>query len=72
MAEESIGGPNLDQLLTAKEVASRLRVTIRTLYRRIEDSGFPLPIRLGPNCVRWNETEVQQWIDRRRELNIAA
>lgn len=53
----------LDQLLTAKEVMARLRFAHRTLYRKIEEEGFPAPIRFNVNCVRWRERDVAAWVE---------
>nr|WP_240906426.1 AlpA family phage regulatory protein [Komagataeibacter xylinus] len=58
--------PALAQLLTAREVADRLRITTRTLYRKLERGGFPKPVRLGPQCVRWDEGDVRAWVDKMR------
>ncbi|AZV39954.1 helix-turn-helix transcriptional regulator [Komagataeibacter xylinus] len=62
----------LSQLLTAKEVAKQLRITTRTIYRRLEQGVFPQPIRLGPQCVRWDEADIKAWIDRNRVSSAAA
>ena len=53
----------LDQLMTAREVMERLRFGHRTLYRKIEQEGFPRPIRFNVNCVRWRERDVVAWVE---------
>lgn len=52
----------LEQFLTAKEVASCLKVTTRTLYRRMDSGNFPRPVKFSENCVRWRERDIRTWI----------
>lgn len=62
----------LDQFMTAKEVMERLRIAHRTLYRKIEEEGFPRPIRFNANCVRWREREVVAWVEAAAARNVEA
>jgi predicted DNA-binding transcriptional regulator AlpA len=50
-------------LVTAKEVASILQVSIRTLWRLRSARQLPSPIRIG-NAVRWRIEEIRNWIAR--------
>jgi len=36
------------------------------------DPSFPRPIKLGPNCVGWIESEVELWIRTRMSLRAEA
>ena len=49
-------------LLTAQEVADRLRVTVRTLQRMDADRVL-VPIRVG-RAVRYRPEDVQEFLDR--------
>lgn len=50
-------------LLTAKDVAAALRVSIRTLYRLKDSHSIPLPQKIaGSKLARWNRAEIEQWI----------
>lgn len=53
----------LEQLLTAQEVADKLRTTPSNLYRKIKAGKFPAPIQLSVRCVRWKESEVVHWLN---------
>ena len=35
------------------------------LYRKIQSSQFPEPVRLGPRSVAWRVSDVLAWIDTR-------
>jgi prophage regulatory protein len=48
-------------LITPKELAIRLNVSKRTLWRLRSDGRVPPPLRLG-GVVRWRLDEVQNWI----------
>lgn len=50
-------------LLTAREVAARLSISPRTLYRMLSRKQFPPPVRLGRKWVRWKTTDVQRYLD---------
>lgn len=50
-------------LLTAEEVALRLNVSERTLWRLLSAGKLPKPVRFGRN-TRWKATEVAEWIQR--------
>ena len=49
-------------------IASMLGVTVETLRRRVETRpDFPKPaLRLSRKTVRWDESEVQEWLRRQR------
>jgi predicted DNA-binding transcriptional regulator AlpA len=37
-----------------------------TLWKLIRESGFPVPIRIGPRFLGWKEDEVIAWVESRR------
>ena len=49
--------------LTRKEVLTRYGIGNTTLYRWIQDDSvrFPVPVQLGPRCVRWKLSELERW-----------
>jgi excisionase family DNA binding protein len=50
-------------LLTAREVAYRLSISRRTLYRMLARGEFPLPVRRSRRWVRWRTRDLQQVLD---------
>ena len=51
------------QLLTVKEVAKTLGMSVPTVWRRARsDEHFPKPIHIGENATRWLASEVQAFI----------
>lgn len=50
-------------LLTAKEVAGLLKVSMRTIWRLKSAGRLPQSIDLG-GSVRWSALEVFRWIER--------
>ena len=53
----------MDQLLTFKDVSSRTRLGRTSIYRLMRQGRFPRPKKIGPQAVRWRESELQEWID---------
>ena len=49
------------ELLTVNEVAERLRVGRRTVYRWTDAGLMPRPLKLG-SLVRWRADELDRWI----------
>lgn len=47
----------VDPLMKAREVADMLRISIPSLYRRIDDGTIPPPIKLG-HLSRWSRADI--------------
>lgn len=53
----------MKKLLSAKQVSELLGVTETTIWRYGKnDSRFPNRIVLSPRCVRYDQSEVEQYI----------
>ena len=60
------------QLLTTKDVADRLNVTLLTVYRHIKDDpDFPPPIRISRRVLRFDPDELDAYISSRRQRSAA-
>ncbi|MGF6839869.1 prophage regulatory protein [Paraburkholderia youngii] len=57
---------NAGRLLRLADVLRKLDVSKTTLYAMIAAGEFPASIRVSPNTSRWSETEVDAWLDERR------
>jgi excisionase family DNA binding protein len=51
-----------DRLLTLREVALRLGVSVRKIYRMIHDGNLPQPVKVG-RAARLPESEVAAFIE---------
>lgn len=49
-------------LLTAKDVARRLSIGVRTLWRLVANGKLPQPIRYNRKLVRWKATDIDHYI----------
>jgi len=60
---------NLDQstsiYLNMRELEARYQVTKSTIYTWIKTRGYPKPVHLGANLVRWNSAHVEAWENER-------
>ena len=54
--------PAGEQLLTASDVAARLSVSIRTVWRLRGAKLLPAAVRLTGNMLRWREADVDEFI----------
>jgi excisionase family DNA binding protein len=57
---EARSGP---ELLTSQQVAERLSVSVRTLWRLVAAGKFPQPVRYNRKLVRWKSAEVARYIE---------
>ena len=51
--------------IRAQELATRLAVHRSTLWRWVHDGHLPRPVRLGPNTVAWDCTQIDAWLAER-------
>lgn len=55
--------PPTDLLLTVKDVADCLSISVRTVWRWTAERKIPPPIKLSYNVVRWKASDIQRLID---------
>ena len=53
------------ELLTRPQVEQKVQLTCSTIYRLMREGRFPLPIKVGPQAVRWRSDELSAWLDAR-------
>lgn len=59
-----------DPLLTAREAAPILGVSVPTFWRRVADGTIPKPIKLGA-LSRWPQSEILQVIEAAKAARAA-
>ena len=54
--------------LSRKEVLARYGIGNTTLYRWMNerDVNFPKPLQMGARCVRWKQSELEAWEEKRQ------
>lgn len=60
-----------DTLLTAREGAKVLQVSIPTFWRRVADGTVPKPVKIGA-LSRWPHSEIMGVIEAAKALRSAA
>lgn len=60
-----------DPLLTAREAAPLLGISIPTFWRRVADGTVPKPLKLGA-LSRWPQSEILQVIERAKAARTEA
>ena len=55
----------IEQLLTVRDVADALSVSVRTVWRLADSGQLPTPIRMGSRLTRWKAADIQLFIDTR-------
>lgn len=50
------------RLLRLPEVMHRVGLKRSAIYQRMSEGRFPKSRSLGPKCVVWVESEVEEWI----------
>jgi excisionase family DNA binding protein len=50
-------------LLTAQQVAYRLAVSVRTVWRMLERNELPKPVRYNRKLVRWRTRDIERYVE---------
>ena len=50
-------------LMTSHQVARRLAMSVRTLWRLVAAGKFPQPVRYNRKLVRWKSADVNNYFD---------
>jgi excisionase family DNA binding protein len=63
------GNEGKSMFISTSQVSTRLGVSRSTVerLRRNPAACFPKPIKIGPNSVRYNLAEIDQWLESRRQ-----
>lgn len=56
-----------DRLLRRPEVQQLTGKSCSGIYKDMENSLFPRPVRIGARAVAWRESDIQKWIDQCEE-----
>ncbi|MFD1558806.1 helix-turn-helix transcriptional regulator [Paraburkholderia silviterrae] len=51
-----------DSLLRLPEVLARIPVSRATWYAGVKSGRYPPPVSLGPRCVAWKASDIQQLV----------
>ena len=54
-----------DRLLRRRQVEEVTGLSRSSIYRHMQSGDFPRPVRVGPNAVRWRESDVTAWLESR-------
>jgi excisionase family DNA binding protein len=54
------------EFLTKQELAELLKVDEKTIYRMVQSGKLPKPFRLSKRCLRFDRTEVFEWLKKSR------
>ena len=49
----------MTKLLTTEDVTDALGVSRTTVWRLVKAGTLPAPIKLGPQCNRWRESDIE-------------
>lgn len=55
------------ELLTVKEVAKLLGVSVRTVWEYTACGELPQPIKIGRKITRWHVGTLQEWLRKKLE-----
>lgn len=61
----------IDPLLTARECATFLQISIPTFWRRVADGTIPKPVKLG-GLSRWPRSEIVAVVEKAKAMREVA
>lgn len=63
--DNAVSAPQRCVFLTSDETVKRVGLSLSTLYRLVDSSEFPKPVRLLKTRVAWVEHEVEAWMHKK-------
>lgn len=60
------------KLLKLKEVIAMTSLSKASIYRQVNAGTFPNSIKIGPRATAWILSEVEHWIESKKELRMTA
>lgn len=60
------------RLIRLKEVLDKVKLSRSTVYERMSTRTFPRSVCLGPRVTCWVESEINDWIQSRRQIDSLA
>ncbi len=58
----------MSELLRMRDVADVLGVSTRTVQRWVDEGRLPAPFVLSSRALRWRRSEVEAWLEGRRDV----
>ena len=52
-----------DVLLTRREVERRTGLSRSTLYRKMSEGTFPVPLKVSDRAVRWRDSDIRAYVE---------
>ena len=52
----------MDRLLKRVEVQELVALRQTALYKAVSDGRLPAPVVLGPRCIRWRASEIDEYL----------
>jgi predicted DNA-binding transcriptional regulator AlpA len=62
---------NDERLLRVGEVAKKLAVSTREIWRGVAEGIIPSPIKLGAKTTRWFESDISSFLEQRKSERSA-
>lgn len=57
----------INRIMRLPEVLTATGVSPATIWRWVKAGNFPAPVKLGPNATGWRATDVESWIESRKQ-----
>ncbi|EFJ93866.1 transcriptional regulator, AlpA family [Escherichia coli MS 153-1] len=54
---------SVKRFIRVPDVLNRVGFSRTTLYERIKEGNFPDRVKIGPRCVAFVESEIDEWIE---------
>ena len=52
-----------ETFISVKQLSARYNVSVASVWRWIQKSDFPSPVKLSPGCTRWRSSDLKKWED---------
>lgn len=58
-----------EKIIRRPEVEARIGLSRSTIYSMMDKGEFPRPIKLGRKAVGWLESDINDWLESRKQAS---
>jgi prophage regulatory protein len=59
----------LEKMFRVKDVIKKIPISRSGIWSSVKKGTFPKPVRIGARSVAWTQSQLDEWLESRREAS---